>query len=196
MRPAAPPGSAGPARHIVKIVGHVTATLATTPAVGGAPTSIAPGQVVTFEATSDFRLTSTAPLLVASFVESASQFGGGSSAGDPSQSFVVPISQAQSRVDFIAPAVHAPATALVVAPNGATVTMDGTPVAGWSAIGATGFSFAHVALGTAADAHTAIGSAPFTLTVNAYPTGSATSYSYPGGFTVPTLIFADGFEGP
>lgn len=196
VRPAAPPGSSGPARHIVKIVGHTPANLATSPSVAGVPTTIAAGQSISFEATTDFRLVSSAPVLVASFLEGSSQFGGGTSQGDPSLTFVVPLTQAQSRIDFVAPAIHAPATALVSAPTGTSVVIDGVTVAGWNAIGSTGFAFAQFGLGTASDAHTATGTAPFTLAVNAYPSGASTSYAYPASFELRTLLFADGFESP
>jgi hypothetical protein len=72
----------------------------------------------------------------------------------------------------------------VVAPTGATVTVDGTTVTGFTGIGASGYSVARFALcannapgGTGV--HTATSSQPFGIQVYGY--GRYTSYFYPGG---------------
>ncbi len=95
-------------------------------------------------------------------------------------------------MDFIAPTALAPIFAQVVAPTGATVTVDGTSVSGWNAIGNSGYSVALVAL-CCTDAHHAAGDQLFNLSVYAYPPGF-TSYWYPASLGIDDDIFRNGFD--
>ncbi len=70
----------------------------------------------------------------------------------------------------------------IVAPDGAAVEVDGSPVSpmAWQPIGATGWSYAHVQLSNAGNGnHTVTGSQGVGITV--YGVQSAGSYWYPGG---------------
>jgi hypothetical protein len=69
----------------------------------------------------------------------------------------------------------------VVAPLGATVTLDGTniPAGDYKPVGSQPFAVAHEQLPPAVQGHSIVGDAPFGLYVYGY--GSRTSYMYPGG---------------
>jgi hypothetical protein len=80
---------------------------------------------------------------------------------------------------------HAPTNYLsnfvnITAPTGATVTLDGAAVAGFTPIGASGFSVARVQLSNAGDGnHNITSNQPCGISVYGY--GDDTSYWYPGG---------------
>jgi len=192
VRPGNPSGSMSGAANYVKVVGTVDGTaIQTDPGVAGAPSNLQAGQVATFEATVDFHLQSSHPVVVGVFME-----GGGTPAfggvGDPSESIVIPTSQARRAVDFLASTALTPEFAQLVAPTGASISVDGSPVSGWTAIGASsGYSAANVAL-CCTDVHHANGNRPFLLSVYSYP--MYTSYWYPGSLGLGDGIFADGFQ--
>ena len=189
-RPGNPSGSASGARQVVKLVGLADGTgLSYSTNVGG-PVTINAGQLVTLTGLVDFRVTATAPLLIGQFMEGATTTGFDNK-GDPGMIVAAPTNQARSRVDFLAPQVLAPISAQFVAPTGTAVTLDGTPVAGWSAIAGTTYSFANVAL-TGNDAHQALGDRAFSMSVYAYPT--LAGYWHPGAAGTTNALFADGFE--
>ncbi len=183
----------GTPRQYVKIVGTVAGTTITTnPAQAGLPTSIGAGQVVFFETTANFALTTSHPVIVGQFMESSGQFGsacasGDTSAptdcGDPSMSLAIATDQFRTSYQFIAPASYAENWVNVIAPTGATVTVDGTAVTGFTAIGNSTFGVAHVSLcangGTCTGVHTAASTMAFGIEVYGY--GVYTSYMYPGG---------------
>jgi hypothetical protein len=188
-RPVSPVGFG--AKHYVKVLADAPTTLSTNPVVAGLTSVLAAGQSSVVEATVDFQLLASAPVAVAAFMEGSSRFS--DQHGDPSQLIVVPSREAQRELDFIAPLRLAPITAQLIAPTGAAVTIDDAAVTGWSAIGTSGQSLAHHSL-CCSDLHHASGTAPFTLSVIAYP--PYTSYWYPGGFELADGLFGDGFESP
>lgn len=192
VRPGNPSGSASGARHYVKLVGTVDGTaISTDPVIGGAPTTLQAGSVATFEALDDFHLVASQPVVVATFMEGALATIDFNGNGDPSQSIPIPTGEARTAVDFVASPALSPAFAQLVAPTGASVTVDGALAIGWTAIGSSGYSSTNVSI-CCTDVHHARGSQPFTLSVYSYPTN--TSYWYPGFLGIGDAIFADGFE--
>src|SRR6185312_15838186 len=166
--PGNPSGSASGAVHYVKLVGTVDATTVTTdPFVAGSPSTLQAGQVSTFQASVDFHLQASHPVVVGTFMEGSQvpSFGG---LGDPSESIAVPTSQARRALDFMASPALTPAFAELVAPTGAALLVDGTPVSGWTAIGASGYSVAHVSV-CCTDMHHASGNRSFLLSIYSYP---------------------------
>ena len=189
VRPTNPNGLPTGAKHYVKLVATTNSTALTfDPPIPGAPASMDAGGVATFEATSDFHLQASQPMLVATVMEGSQAFG--ATVGDPALSFVVPWNQARRSVDFAAPSSIGPAWAQVVTRTGAAIKIDGTSVDGWASIGSSGYSAANVAL-CCSDAHRAIGNSAFTLSVYSYPNSSAYWYPAAVGFEE---VFADGFE--
>ena len=172
----------------VKIVGTVAGTTLTyDPAVAGAPAALGAGQTSFFKTTQNFHVTATQPVFVGQFMESENNFTTSDTAGDPALSTAVATGQFRSSYQFVAPANYEQNWVNVIAPTGVTVTVDGTAVTGFAAIGASGYGVAHVALcgGNAAGCtgvHNATGAANFGIEVYGY--GSYTSYMYPGGLNL------------
>jgi hypothetical protein len=190
VRPGVPAADTG-SKFEVKIVGTVNATTLTfNPAISGAPSSIGAGASATFEASTDFHLQASHPVVVGTFMEGGQGFTSG--VGDPSESMPIPTNQAIKSITFIAPTNLAPIYAQLVAPTNATIVVDSNVATGWTAIGSSGYSTTHVTL-CCTDAHQASGDKPFTVSVYAYPAGN-TSYWYPGSLGIDDDIFRNGFE--
>ncbi len=171
---------------MVRVVAtEANTTIAYEPAQGGAPTSLtnAGDYFEISQTTADFRITSDKKILVAEYF--TGQNAGGN-AGDPAMTTQVPIQQYRTNYLVHAPTNYSSSFANVVAPTGATVNVDGSPVSNWTVIGATGYSVARVQLSNAGDGnHTLTSSEKFGITVYGY--GQYTSYWYPGGLDL-TLI--------
>jgi hypothetical protein len=101
--------------------------------------------------------------------------------GDPSECPAITISQYRTTYAFLAPSSYAENWIDVVAPAGATVTLDGTaiPTSDFHGVGSQPFAVAHEQLPSGQEGHSISGNAPFGLYVYGY--GSRTSYMYPGG---------------
>ena len=102
-------------------------------------------------------------------------------------SLAVATPQFRSSYQFSAPQSYYQNWVNVIAPTGATVTVDGATVTGYSAIGASGYQVAHVNLcgitsATCNPVHLASGTANFGIEVYGY--GAYTSYMYPGGLNL------------
>ena len=183
-----PPNMSGSTpKHFVRIVGTAAGTTLTyDPVVPGAPATLTAGQVGLFETSLAFRVTSNAnhPILVATYMESSNNFGGGVLNGDPAMSLAVASAQYRTSYAFTAPNNYQVNWTTVIAPTAGTVTIDGVAVGGWTNIGASGYRFAYYQIcngncGNFASNHSAAGSLPFGIQVYGY--GSYTSYMYPGG---------------
>jgi hypothetical protein len=184
-------------RQFVKIVGTAAGTtLAADPPQAGLTSPINAGQVVWFETTQHFHLTSSKPVIVGQFMESEYNFGtacvnssagtGPQDCGDPAMSMAIATPQFRDSYQFIAPPSYAENWVNVIAPNGATVKVDGNTVTGYAPIGsASGYQVAHVSLctgGTCTGVHSATSTSPFGIEVYGY--GVYTSYMYPGGLNL------------
>jgi len=189
-----PRNANGPGRQYVKIIGTVNQTALTTSPAQSVPLAIGAGEVAFFEATEDFRLTSSQPVLVGQFMEGQSQFGSvcanaqgpnPDNCGDPSMSIAIPLAQLRDSYPFVAPPSYAENWVSVTAPVGATVWIDGVVVGGFGPpIGSSGLATAHVPLcvGGCDGSHLATGDQAFGIQVYGY--GSFTSYMYPGGLNL------------
>jgi hypothetical protein len=180
----------------IKVIGvtantHVTFDPAS---VSGAQTLNA-GTVLTLQAVGPaFRVHSTdnppQPFFVAQYMMGQSNFNsncavGGSAqdCGDPSESVAVATAQFRTSYQFVAPTSYTENWVNVIAPAGASVTVDGAAVGGFAAIGGSGYDWAHVALSSANNGvHSASSASAFGIEVYGY--GSYTSYMYPGGLNL------------
>lgn len=101
--------------------------------------------------------------------------------GDPSECPAITISQYRSTYTFLAPSSYEENWVDVVAPAGATITLDGTdlPQSDFVQVGSQPFYVAHEQLPDGQQGHSITGNATFGLYVYGY--GSRTSYMYPGG---------------
>ncbi|MFO7563352.1 MAG: IgGFc-binding protein [Enhygromyxa sp.] len=181
--PLIPTGGNVPKAQIVRITATEDNTdLTYDPPQQGAPANIASagGWVDLPQSANSFEVSSSKKILVSQYM--LGQNAGGDS-GDPAMTMTV--ATAQFRSDYL---VHAPTNyqysyANIIAPDGASITVDGQAVGGFSTIGNTGYSVARVTLSNAGDGnHTATGNMPFGISVYGY--GQYTSYWYPGGLNL------------
>jgi len=184
---AVPAKSADP-RHFVKLVGNQDSTQLTyapsTPP--GAPTNVNAGQVVTFEAISDFQMTASHPLVVAQYLEGGQGYLGDGVIGDPSMGMVVPSSQFLPEYVFVAATREAENWITIVAPAGEAVTVDGVavPPASFTTITGTSRAVARVSLsatpGLLATVHRVSAAAPIGVYTYGYSPANE-SYLSPAG---------------
>jgi hypothetical protein len=87
--------------------------------------------------------------------------------GDPDQSMAVAVAQYRSKYVFLAPPDYAQSYATIIAPTGATLSLDGADVASTPAtVGGSGFGVLRVKLGTGqSGAHVLVASSPVGLEV-------------------------------
>ena len=105
--------------------------------------------------------------------------------GDPSQSFSVAVEQYRSSYVFLAPTDYDVNFVDVIAPVGATISLDDEDVSDrFEPFEGTDFVQAHLTLenGSNGGSHSMKGSLPFGIQVLGY--GEATSYQYPGGLNL------------
>lgn len=134
----------------------------------------------------DYKITANKKIMVAQYMEGQAAGGG---MGDPAMTLAVALDQYRSDYLFHAPTNYITNYVNVTAATGATVTLDGVAVSGWSPIGGSGFSVARVILNDGAlndGNHKATGSDAFGISVYGY--GDYTSYWYPGGLNLDTII--------
>jgi hypothetical protein len=182
-------------RQYVKIIGTTAGTTLTyDPAIAGAPTTLGAGQSSFFQATVDFHVTANNPIIVGQFMEGQNNFGStcfdspntSLNCGDPAESVAVATAQFRNTYQFIAPPTYNENWVSIIAPNGSTVTVDGTNYTTGTAIGSSsGYWTRAVKLcgsNSCNGVHTATGTAPFGIQVYGY--GAYTSYWYPGGLNL------------
>jgi hypothetical protein len=174
---AVPANPFGTTRHFVKVVGTEDGTTLTyapsTPA--GAGLSLDAGQVTTFEATADFQITATDPLIVSQYFEGETAAG----AGDPAMGIVVPFAQFQTQEVVVAPQSYITNRITIVAPAGTPVTLDGAPIAPASFTAVSGSAYAVARLAVSPGEHRVAAAVP--IGVYAYGYAQYTSYLFPAG---------------
>ena len=155
------------------------------PAQAGAPATLAnAGDYYEFNQTAaTFMITSDKKLAVAQYMLGQDAGGG---TGDPAFTMAVPVLQYRSNYLFHAPTNYEANYVNITAPSGAVVTLDGTPVAGFTAIGATGYSVAKMQLSAGINGNHTI-SSPQKIGISVYGYGQYTSYWYPGGLDLAEL---------
>lgn len=151
------------------------------PASVHAPVTLNRGQILEFEAREHFRIQATEAIQVAQFVV-GQDYGGLSTSGtggqgDPAMTLAIPSEQYRTSYSFLAPSTYTSNYVNVTAPTGASITLDGVAVTGFTPIGSTGFGVARVMV--SGGAHQIAGDAAFGIVVYGY--ASYTSYAYPGG---------------
>jgi hypothetical protein len=113
----------------------------------------------------------------------------GGNTGDPAMTLAVPVEQFRTQYLFHAPTNYESNYVDVTAPVGATVMLDGAPLT-FTPIGTTGYALSRVYplnAGPNNDGnHSIQGNMSFGITVYGY--GQYTSYWYPGGLDLNTII--------
>jgi hypothetical protein len=164
---------------MVRIVATADATTITyDPPQNGAPALLAKvGDYAELQTDKDFKIITNNKVAVSEYM--LGQDAGGNT-GDPAMTIAVPIEQYRGNYSFHAPTNYESNFVNITAPTGANITLDGQPVMGFTAIGATGYGVARVQLSNAGDGtHTLGGNQSFGVQVYGY--GQYTSYWYPGG---------------
>ena len=185
-QPTGPNGNA--VGHLVRIYGNFDGTNLTyapsTPP--GCPTSISAGQVVECGiVTTDFEVKGDHAFAVGMWSQGASVVDPGNmppnQQGDPDQTLATAVEQFRSKYVFLAPDDYNVSYVDIVAPQGTTVSLDGSTVsASFTPVGTGAYGVSRVKLGGGqAGAHVLIASKPVGIQVMGY--GAYTSYTYPGG---------------
>lgn len=133
----------------------------------------------------DFHIKADNKILVAQYV-AGQEFLGNANAGDPAMSVAIPTEQYRLEYTFLAPSTYTYNFVNIVAPNGATIVLDGTPVAAseFHGIGQSGFRVARHKID--GGVHNITGDKNFGIVVYGY--ASYTSYMYPGGLNLDTIV--------
>ena len=177
--PLIPTGGNIPKAQMVRIVATEDDTNLTYDPPQPAPANIAKaGGYVEIEQTlADFEVSSDKKIIIAQTM--LGQDAGGDS-GDPAMALTVATEQFRKTYLFHAPINYETNYLNIVAPTDAKVTLDGAPVAGFKAIGATKFGVARLKLANNVDGnHDVKSDKPVGISVYGY--GQYTSYWYPGG---------------
>jgi hypothetical protein len=130
--------------------------------------------------TARFRVTANRKIVVAQYMVGQSA---GMGTSDPAM--VLAVNPKQWRSSYL---IHAPVSWTanyvdLIAPTGAAVQVDGVNVADWWAVGTTGYSVAHVKLGSVGGGnHTITGNQG--VSVSVYGLQNYGSYWYPGGLNL------------
>jgi hypothetical protein len=163
-------------RQVVQIVGTVDGTvLAYDPVPAGAPSVLNAGGIIRFETTTDLHVSANEAVLVTQYLEGQDV----ARKGDPAEALVVPVGGFREGYAFFTPPAFEEHWLSIVAPTGATVTVDGSVVTGFTPVGSSGYSAARVRLNDNENLHRATGTAPFGALVHGY--ARDTSYMYPAG---------------
>ena len=177
--PLIPTGGNVPKAQMVRIVATEDDTNLTYDPPQGAPAKIAKAgaYIEIVQTLADFEVSSDKKIIIAQTM--LGQDAGGDS-GDPAMALAVATEQFRKTYLFHAPINYETNYLNVVAPMDAKVTLDGAPVAGFKAIGATTFGVARLKLANNVDGnHDVKSDKPVGISVYGY--GQYTSYWYPGG---------------
>ncbi len=168
--------------HEVHLVGNVDGTQLCYPGVqpASAPATLAAGQVVNLGVvTQPFEIEGDHEFGIETFMQGGSIVDPNGGEGDPSMSVATSVEQYRKKYVFLAPNDYDVSYIDVVAPDGASLTIDGQAAAAATPIG-SGFGVSRNHLGAGANgAHLLISDQPVGIQVAGY--GQYTSYQYPGG---------------
>jgi hypothetical protein len=164
-------------------------TLTYDPPQASAPATIAnPGDFIEIASNPNaFSITASAKVLVAQYM--SGQTAGGNT-GDPAMALAVPVEQFRTNYLFHAPTSYESNYVDIIAPVGASVSLDGGAAITLTPIGGSGYALGRVnplGAGPANDGnHSITGTAGFGISVYGY--GQYTSYWYPGGLNLTNVI--------
>jgi hypothetical protein len=175
-RPAAPEAPTGQRAYVRVIAAEPATTLTWDPLPPGAPTTLAnAGDWAEVVLDTDVSLTASNKILVAQYMQ-----GQTATSGDPAMTLATPVDQFREYYLFHAPLSYTDNFVTVIAPVGASVSLDNMPVGALAPVGSSGLGVAKVHLTPTVDGnHVITGDMPFGISVYGY--GEYTSYWYPGG---------------
>jgi len=177
--PAVPSLPNGKIQNVRIVAVEPNTSLSYDPPQSGAATFLAnPGQFVEIRNTNNFAVSADKRILVAQYMN-GQEAGGGT--GDPGMTLAVATAQFRREYLFHAPTNYEVNYVNIVAPTGATITLDGAVQTGFTAIGSTGYGVLRKQLAKNGN-HRIEGDMPFGISVYGY--GQYTSYWYPGGLNL------------
>lgn len=178
-----------PISHVVRLYGNHDETNLEYPngRPMGAPGSLQAGQVVDLGlVASNFEVRGSYEFGVTSFLPGGTLLDPGhllDGLGDPAQTNAQPVEQYRKRYVFLSPDDYDVSYADVIAPMGATLTLDGMPVTATPTSIGSNYNLIRILLNNAmGGAHQLESTLPVGLQIVGY--GFATSYSYPGGLNL------------
>ncbi len=179
-----------PISHVVRLYGNHDETNLEYPSgrPAGAPGSLQAGQVVDLGlVTGNFEIRGSYEFGITSFLPGGGVLDPGhlvDGLGDPAQTNAQPVEQYRKRYVFLSPDDYDVSYADVIAPVGATITLDGMPVSAMPTSIGNNYNLLRVLLNNATNggAHQLESDVPVGLQIVGY--GFATSYSYPGGLNL------------
>ena len=186
-----PLGDPGPnVRNVVRIVAAFDGTEVTVdPPQGGASTiSLNAGNWEEFEATTAFRVSANNGVMVTQFLVGQNASTPAADRGDPAMVVLPPKEQFRSDYTFVAPTSYSSATQgqsyiLITRPTGMDVMLDGSPAnTTWTSVFDVEVGIVEINGGN----HTMQASQPFGAIV--YGMGQFTSYAYPAGLDLETIL--------
>ncbi|MDD5308175.1 MAG: MopE-related protein [Deltaproteobacteria bacterium] len=182
VSPPSLPTMTQPKAFFVRIIAtKAGTTLQYDPPNGAWPAALAnPGDYVEIDSSVDFKITASEPVLVSQYMK-GQDAGGGS--GDPAMALAVATYQFRTDYLFHAPVNYTSNYVNIIAPTGSSVTLDGTAVTAWTAVGSTGYGISRVLFASGGNGnHRVESDGKVGITVYGY--GSYTSYWYPGGLNL------------
>ena len=144
------------------------------------------GDFLQFESDQDFRISSGAEQIYVTQTLMGQDYFTSSDSGDPAMGSGVPVFQARSVYTFLTPDTYTYNFVNFIAPTGAVVTLDGTPVEGWVPIGSSGYAVSRMAV--AAGSHLAEAEGEVGFGITAYGYAPYTSYLFPGGMNIEEFV--------
>ncbi len=157
------------------------------------------GQWRQFEAKTHFRLGATAPIMLAQYMVGSNWLGipricnqgidagNPTGIGDPAMTLAVPTRQFRKDYVVLAPQRYAQDYLNIVAPTGATILLNGQPIAPvqFQPVGSQG-AYVQATVQVNAGFHKLVGNAPFG--VISYGYDCHVSYAYPGGLNLEAIV--------
>jgi hypothetical protein len=174
---------------LLRVVSPFDTVLSFDPPSVSSPIALRASEVFQLSETRSFRLFSTRPALVAQFMVGQGGEFSRDTSGDPAMSYQVPVQQFRDRYDFLVPETYVSNFLGLAVPRGATVLLDGAPIAPSAlvtsneTVGPWNLVHTHVAPGR----HTLRTSEGGPLGVKVYGIAPYTSYMYPGGLDLRLL---------
>ena len=176
----------GDLRYIRIVAAADDVTLEYSSGVRAATTLANKGDFIEIASDKDFVVKANKKIAVAQFMRGQGQNFEG--VGDPAMTVAVPVDQYRNDYLFHAPTNYTHNFVNIIRPKGATVTLDDRSVsAGWNTIEGSDYEVARVTLSNSGDGnHTIVSNAAVGISV--YGLGSYTSYWYPGGLNLDTVV--------
>jgi hypothetical protein len=169
-------GFAAPTQYRVLALNNGTDVSFDPPVASGR--TLSAGEFMQFETDDDFVVEGSDKIHVTQYLQGQNALGS-ELAGDPAMGSGIPWSQVRSEYEFLTPSSYEVNYLNVVRPAGDEVSLDGSPITQWEAVGSTGYEVARIQVQPGSHSITARNEVGFGITSYGY--ARYTSYLFPGG---------------